>query len=175
MGIETRADKDWFQPVDLMVMNPIFGATDMLVGRKAAMRAGGCDTVLRGNIGDTSEVLADYLERTEQITIDWSRMRRNWLRVWDKLDVAGLLFSSRDFDRAYGRNALYRSTIAYQAGNHAGARRLVAETWRYDLRFAATNPLAQIRSLAVGAIPFAEQAHKALRRRSNAAWTWFRG
>lgn len=186
-GTETKAHEDRFHLVDLMLMNPIHSATGVLVRREAAMRADRFDPALHvctdldfwariaalrpGNIGGTSEVLAGYRKRREQVSGARSRMRQNWLRVWDKLRAAGLVRSPRGFARAYGRNAPDCSRNAHQAGSFADARRLVAEMWRYNLTFAATNPLAQTRSLSVVSTLSPEQAHKALRLKFNAART----
>lgn len=129
----------------------------------------------RCNIGGAGEVLADYRKRTGQIMGDWTRMRRNWLRICDKLEAAGTGLSPRDFGRGYGRHALYCSTIAYQAGDYADARKLVAEMWRYDPTFAVMNRLARIRTLSVVASLSPDRAHKALRLRFNAFRTRSRG
>lgn len=189
-GTERKAEKDRFHPVDLMLMNPIHSATGVLVRREAAMHVGRFDPALHactdldfwvriavlrpGNIGGTSEILAACRKRRGQVTEDRSRMRKNWLRVWERLGAAGLVCSSRDFARAYGGNFLDCSRNTYQAGKYADARRLLAEMWRYDPTFAATNPLAQIRTLSVVPNLSPEPAHKALRLRLNAARTGFR-
>ena len=171
-------------------MNPVRSATGALVRREAARRAGRFNPALRacmdlgfwvriaalrrGNIGGTSELLADHRRRAGQITGDGSRMRQNWLRVWDKLEAAGLVLSRRDFARRIGSNTLYCSTIAYQAGNRTDVRRLVADMWRYDPAFAATSRLAQIRTFSIVASLFPDQAHKVLRLRFRAARDGFR-
>lgn len=119
------------------------------------------------NIGLVPLVLSDYRRRSGQITQDWRRMERNWTRVHDKLRERGHGLGRRAHGRARARNCLWWATLAYEAGEHAAARRLVAETWRLDPRFAATDRLARVRTLAVAAALLPARWHDAVRARFN--------
>ena len=121
-----------------------------------------------GNIGLVPEVLSDYRRRGGQITQDWRRMERNWTRVHDKLAAAGRGLTRRDHGRARARACLYWGTLAYQAGEHRAARRLVAETWRRDPAFAARDGHALIRTLATATSLLPRRWHAAIREGFNA-------
>lgn len=122
------------------------------------------------NVGLVPEVLSDYRRRGGQITQDWRRMERNWTRVHEKLAGQGAGLGPRTYDRARARACLWWATLAYDADDHASARRLVAETWRRDPAFAVRDRHALIRALASGAAMLPEPWHAAIRERFN-AWT----
>jgi glycosyltransferase involved in cell wall biosynthesis len=122
-----------------------------------------------GNLGLVPEVLSDYRRRSGQITQDWRRMEANWSRVHRKLAAAGSGLSPAALSRARAQACLWWSTLAYEAGDHAAARRLVAETWRRDPRFAIRDRLALIRTLSVAAALLPASWHDAIRARFNAS------
>ena len=184
LGFESRPRARRFAPRDLMIDNPVHSATGVVVRRDAIEAAGGFDESLRSCIdldcwvrlgagreapfGAVDAVLADYRKRPGQITGDWRRMEAGWRRVAEKLAAAGHPLSEPDLAAARTRRALYWSSIAYEAGDHAGARRLLAGIWRRDPGFALRSPLARIRTLAAAASLLPEPAHRWLRRRWNA-------
>ena len=121
-----------------------------------------------GNLGLVPEVLSDYRRRDGQITQDWRRMERNWTRVHDKLAARGAALDRRAYGRARARACLWWATLAYEAGDHAAARRLIAETWRRDPRFALRDRHAVIRTLAATAALLPPRWHEAIRTGFNA-------
>ena len=112
--------------------------------------------------------VADYRRRPGQITGDWRRMERAWARVHEKLEARGEGLGPRALSRARGRACLFWSAAAYEAGEHAAARRLIAECWRRAPGFALGHPPALLRSLAAGATLLPRPVHDAIRARFNA-------
>jgi glycosyltransferase involved in cell wall biosynthesis len=183
IGVETTARQERYSAVDLMVANPVHSATGVLLRRAAVQRAGRFDTSLSAcidldfwtrigslgprNIGPTNAALAFYRKREGQITGDWRRMERSWLRVCEKLEEAGAGLSPRQFRDGRARHCLFWATAAYNAGEYRAARRLIAETWRLDPGFAARTPLARIRTLAALASLLPARTHSGLRERFN--------
>jgi glycosyltransferase involved in cell wall biosynthesis len=182
-GYSSHARADRFDGIDLMIDNPIHSATGVAVRRRAVERAGGFDPALPacidldlwvriglqrpGNIVALREVLADYRKRDGQITSDWRRMRRGWTMVAEKLAEAGRPLTRRELRRASAPRSLYWSSIAYEAGDHAAARRLVARVWISDPLYAARTPLARIRVLSCLATFLPRPLHDLLRAGFN--------
>ena len=171
-------------PADLLGDNPIHSATGVTLRREAAERAGGFDHALRacidldfwlraagaqeGAIACVPEAWADYRKRPGQITADWRRMERAWRRVVEKRAEAGHALAPAALSRARARACLYWSALAYEAGEHAAARRLLAEAWRRDPRFAASDPRARAHARALAASLLPAPWHAALRARFGA-------
>jgi glycosyltransferase involved in cell wall biosynthesis len=184
LGIETVMEQTHYGPADLMVANPVHSATGVLLRFEAVRSAGPFDTALQAcidldfwvrigllrpcNISGTDTLLADYRKRPGQITGDWRRMERSWLQVCAKLDAAGHALSSRDFRRGRGRHCLYWSSIAYNNGEYAAARRLIAAAWRETPGHVARDRMGRIRTLAAFASLLPKPAHHAMRRLFNA-------
>lgn len=164
----------------LVVSGPLHSATAVMVRAEAARKAGRFDTELRSYIdldwfvrtitgngaaaAIVPEPLADYRRRPGQITSDWRRMKANWERVLEKMAESGHGLSPDQERRARARNQIYWATLAYQSGDYANARLLVAQSWRGDARYALGNRLARIRTLAALASLFPTRLHRALRR-----------
>jgi glycosyltransferase involved in cell wall biosynthesis len=179
IGHCSRARSDRFDAIDLMIENPIHSATGVAVRRRAVDLASGFDPALPacidldlfvriglqrpGNIVAAREVLADYRKRDGQITSDWRRMRRGWTTVAGKLAEAGRPLTRDERRRARAPQSLYWSSIAYEAGDHAAARRLIATVWLRDPRYAARSPLARIRTLSCLASFLPRPVHHCLR------------
>ena len=169
---------------DLMGDNPIHSATGVMLRREAAMGAGGFDPAMTAcidldfwtramggrprAIAAVPEALADYRRRPGQITEDWRRMEANWRRLAGKLAERGEGLAPPALAKARARASLYWSALAYRAGEHAAARRLIAATWRGDPRFALSDRRVAIRSLAAGAALLPGPWHDAIRARFNA-------
>ncbi len=167
----------------LMVRGPLHSATGVMVRADAARATGPFDTTLSGCIdldwfvrlmagrgtaaAIVPEPLADYRKRSGQITADWARMEANWHRVLDKMSEAGEGLAPDDLRRAEARNLIYWATLAYQGGDYAAARRLVARSWRRDPRAALRDPMARVRTLAAMASLLPRPMHDALRRRAG--------
>lgn len=182
IGLET-AEAGRFGRADLLGDNPVHSATGVALRRETAERAGGFDPALRACIDldlwvralgrDGLAVVvpgarADYRRRPGQITGDWRRMERAWTRVHRKLAERGEGLGPADLARARGRACLFWSAAAYEAGDFAAARRLVAECWRRDPTWALRQPGARLRSLAAGATLLPRPWHDAIRARFNA-------
>jgi glycosyltransferase involved in cell wall biosynthesis len=183
-GTESRAPARRFDAADLLVANPIHSATGVFIRREAAEAAGRFDESLtscidldffvrvglrrEGAIVPTPRVLADYRRRSGQITGDWRRMRDNWRRVLAKAQAAGIDFPETRLREARARWDLYCATLAYNAGDHGAARRLMAGVWRTSPGFAAGDPHARIRSLACLATLLPARLHDRLRADVNA-------
>lgn len=164
----------------LVVAGPLHSATGVIVRAEAAQAAGPFDETLQGGIDldwfvrvvagrgraavIVPEPLAEYRKRPGQITADWQRMQANWTRVIAKMDEAGHGLTADEARRARARNLIYWATLAYEAGDYAATRRLVALSWRLDPRAALRNPLARIRTLAALASVLPKPLHDALRR-----------
>ena len=157
VGVTSEAPRGRVGLADLMGDNPIHSATGVMLRREAAMGAGGFDPAMTAcidldfwtravagrphAIAAVPEALADYRRRPGQITEDWRRMERNWLRLADKLAERGEGLGPRAMAKARARASVYWSALAYQAGDHAAARRLIARAWWGDpaLRSSATG------------------------------------
>lgn len=164
----------------LVVAGPLHSATGVLVRAEAAREVGGFDTTLTAAIdldwfvrlvagrGKAAiivpETLADYRKRAGQITADWRRMEANWTRVIARMAADGHGLSPDEWRRARARSAVYWATLAYQAGDYAATRRLMAEAWRRDPRGVAADPLARMRTLAALGSALPRPLHDALRR-----------
>jgi glycosyltransferase involved in cell wall biosynthesis len=184
LGVESRVEARRFAAADLLVSNPIHSATGVFVRRAAVEATGRFDETLgscidldffvrlglvrQGNIVPTSAILADYRRRDGQITGDWRRMRENWRRVLDKSLEAGMDLPPRRLREARARWDLYCATLAYQAGDFAAARRLMAGVWRTSPFTAAGDAHARIRSLACLATLLPAPLHDRLRADVNA-------
>ncbi len=167
----------------LVVAGPLHSATGVIVRAAAAGDAGRFDPALSGCIdldwfvrvvagrgaaaAIVPEPLADYRKRAGQITADWRRMQANWERVLDRMRADGHGLSPDQARRARARNLIYWATLAYQAGDYAATRRLVAESWRLAPLAALGDPLARIRTLAALASLLPRPLHAALRRAGN--------
>lgn len=184
IGVETRAPQTRFSGADLMIANPVHSATGVMLRAVAANQVGPFDTTLTAcidldfwvrlaalrprNIGLTDAVLADYRKRGGQITGDWRRMQANWERVLDKMARAGYGLTADQERRARARKSIYWATIAYQAGDYATTRRLMADSLRLDPSATLSDPFARIRLLAALASLLPERVHDGLRERFNA-------
>ena len=111
---------------------------------------------------------ADDRRRPGPITGDRRRMERAWTRVHEKREAAGRGLLPAERARARGRACLLWSA-AYEAGDHAAARRLMLERWRHAPAFAAGSRPAPTLSLAAGATLLPRPWRDALRARFNAA------
>ncbi|WOI55708.1 glycosyltransferase family A protein [Palleronia sp. LCG004] len=165
----------------LVVEGPLHSATGVIVRADAAREAGQFDTGLSGCIdldwfvrvvagrgkaaAIVPEPLADYRKRDGQITANWARMEANWTRVLQKMDLMGEGLDADELRRAKARNQIYWATLAYQAGDYAATRRLVAQSWRLDPKAASRDRLARIRTLAALASLLPGPLHETLRRR----------
>ncbi len=183
-GVVSEAPRARVGLGELMGDNPIHSATGVMLRREAALGAGGFDPAMtacidldfwtravagrRDAIAAVPEALADYRRRPGQITEDWRRMERNWLRLADKLAARGEGLGPRALARARARASVYWSALAYQTGDYASARRLIGRTWRGDPRFALRDRRVAIRSLAAGAALLPAPWHAAIRARFNA-------
>ncbi len=183
VGTESRADRDAYDLADLMIANPVHSATGVLVRRAALERAGPFDESLRanidldvwvrvaagrpGNVAPTRAVLADYRRRDGQITGDWRRMERHWTLVTEKLARAGHALAPAAWSEGRARQCLYWATLAYQGGDHASARRLMAEAWRRAPRIMAADGHARIRTAACLASLMPRTLHDPVRRGFN--------
>lgn len=163
-GVVSHTQRQRLAAQDLVDDNPIHSGSGVTVRRRRIEATGRFDTTLPGcidmefwvrltlgrgeTIGAVAEPLVDYRRRSGQITGDWRRMRRGWEAVLTTLDRAGHPLPARRRRRALARNLAVWATLAYQAGRYADARRLVAEMWRTDPAFAATDGHARIRSAA---------------------------
>ena len=121
-----------------------------------------------GAIVAVPEPLSDYRRRDGQITQDWRRMRRAWARVHLKLRREGFRLAPAERRRARAGLALYWGTLAYEAGAHAEARRLVAAAWRTDPLHLARDGHARVRAAACLATLLPGGVHDRLRRWHNA-------
>ena len=166
---------------DLMGDNPIHSATGVMLPRTSVERAGRFDPGMTGcidldfwtravtpghaSIASVPDALADYRRRPGQITGDWRRMERNWTRLAGKLAARGEGLDAAALSRARARACVYWSAIAYRSGDHAAARRLIAETWRRDPAHAMRDPHARVRSLAGLATLLPAGLHQTVRAR----------
>ena len=183
LGVVSSPTAARFRPIDLLIDNPIHTGTGVTVRRDRVEEVGRFDTQLpayididfwlrltagRGdNIAVIPEVLVDYRKRPGQITSDWRRMRAGWEACVRLARVSGYGLSSRDHREALARNALTWSTIAYQHGDVASARRLAIEFWRADPHFALCSGDARLRTLACLASLLPGRLHESIRSRYN--------
>ena len=146
LGFTSRLRARRFGFMDLLTDNPINTATGVIVRAEAVRAVGTFDASLRacidldywvrvgrlrpGNIVGVDRVLARYRRRPGQITSDWHRMERGWRAVMDKTRAAHPERVAQAERRAEAHRRVYWATIAYQAGEHADARRLIAQAWR---------------------------------------------
>ncbi len=176
VGVESRPPRERYDFEDVVVDNPIHSATGVVARRSALLDAGGFDETLastvdldlwlrvavrrRQNLGCVPVVLADYRRREGQITADWRTMQRGWERVIAKL--------RRDFPhrvtpveaKARARNHVYWSTLAYESGDYAAARRHVVAGWRLARFALAVDPLAWLCTAAAAASLLPGPAHR---------------
>ena len=184
LGVVSTVSRERYSARDLLFANPIHSGTGVMLRRVRAEAAGRFDTGLpacidleywirvtahrQNNIGVVPRVLVDYRMRPGQITGDWRRMRRGWESMVSHAEQSGLRLAGEARDAALARNALVWSTAAYKHGEWAAARRLALEVWRNDWRFAATDPLARVRTAACLASLLPARLHDSLRARFNA-------
>ena len=154
-----------------------------LVRRSAVEAIGGHDATLPGSIdldlfvrlamrregalAACDAVLSEYRRHDGQITSDWRRMEASWTRVRDKAVASGLVLTPGERSRMRGRHCAYWATLAYMAGAHGDARRLVLEALRRDPAYVAYDPMARIRLVACAASLLPERLHEGLRSAWN--------
>lgn len=119
-------------------------------------------------IAVVARILSDYRRRDGQITGEWRRMRENWLRVLAGREADGLSPTPRERRRMEARAHLYWGTLAYQAGEHADARALVARAARADPAAILRDPHGRIRLAACAATLLPRRLHDGIRARFNA-------
>jgi glycosyltransferase involved in cell wall biosynthesis len=179
MGIVSQPRKRRFDLADLLVQNPIHSATGVLVRRRATDAVGLFDEALRAtidldywvrvaalrpaNIGCVPEVLAEYRRRDGQITGDWRRMRTGWLRVRDKAEAMAWERARPVRHVGYANRCLYWSTLAYAAGDYAGARQQILAAWRAAPRTVAADGRVLPQTLACLASLLPPRLHAAIR------------
>ena len=76
------------------------------------------------------EVLTDYRRRDGQLTRDWRRMNESWEQVLAKYRGIDPQCVARIEKDARGNHLEYCSSLAYNAGEHGEARRLMLRAWR---------------------------------------------
>lgn len=183
LDIVSTADRPRYSARDLLFANPIHSGTGVMLRRACAEAAGRFDTSLpacidldywirvtayrQDNIAALPRVLVDYRTRPGQITGDWRRMRRGWEVMTKRAERLGLGLTGQARKAALARNALVWSTAAYKHGEMASARRLAAEFWWYDARFALTDRHARVRTAACLATLLPGNVHDWLRDRHN--------
>ena len=94
-------------------------------------------------------------------------MSANWQVVRDRAEARGIRFTPAQDRRMRSRVALYWSTLAYQSGRYADARRLVLQSLAADPRAVAADPHGRIRVAACAATMLPEGLHLWLRDRFN--------
>lgn len=170
-------------PTPLDLLNGMMVNTP-LIRREALAAVGGHDATLPGSIdldlivrlalrrpgalAMRDAVLSDYRRGGGQITSDWRRMEASWMRVRDKALAAGLDVSAGTASAMRGRHCAYWATLAYMAGDHAAARRLIVEALRRVPSYVARDDLARIRLLACLASLLPAPLHDRIRARFNA-------
>jgi hypothetical protein len=115
--------------------------------REALLRAGGFDPTLRacedldawlrvaalrqGNVALVSQVLTSYRMRDGQMTRDWQRMLTGWEATIAKARRATPERVAVVEPLARAKLGRFLAYIAYEAGDHAAARALIARAWRH--------------------------------------------
>lgn len=160
-----------------------------LVRRSAILAVGGHDATLGASVDldlfvrlsmrrpgalvALPEVLSGYRRDAQdaggrQLTSDWRRMQRTWTRVRDKAVQAGLRITRAEANAMRGQHCIYWATLAYMAGDHRAARRLMAEaTWRMP-GHVLRDDLARVRLAACLASLLPRPLHDRIRTRFNA-------
>lgn len=130
-----------FSAAELLVRNPIHTASGVIVRASAALQVGSFDNDLRAaidfdfwlriarlrpaSVGHESQVLVRYRKHDGQITSDWRRMRRGFYHVLAKTQAEDPHLIEDVRRKAEANKQVYWATIAYQAGRHEEARRLI--------------------------------------------------
>jgi glycosyltransferase involved in cell wall biosynthesis len=137
--------KKYFQIEDLLKENLVGGASNVICRKSALDKVGLFDLSLRAavdldlwlriarlrerNICFINDVLTEYRLREGQITKDWRRMAENWEIVFDRLR-AEMPERVAEVERMARANHLrYRSYLAYEAGDFASSRKLLAQAF----------------------------------------------
>lgn len=183
LGVESRAPASRYSADRFLIDNPIESATGALVRGAAARGAGAFDDALRGcvhldwflrivmarprNAGGVAELLVEYRRRSGQITSDWRRMRASWERVMAKRREMTPPLDPAVERKARAGQAVFWSTMAYQAGDYAAARRLIYEAWRAAPGRCLRDGHAAIRLAACLATHLPAPVHGALGRGFN--------
>lgn len=184
LGITSRIPQPRFCLSELVTNCPIHTATGVMVRKDALLRAGGFDTRLRAcidldcwfrvaaerpaNVAGSSEVLAEYRRRGGQITGDWRRMKRGWLRAAAKVSALAPDEVRPNLKVARAHQLLYWSTLAYVQGDYSHARRQIAAAGLMAPRIMLTRRHFWVRSLACVATLLPTRAHEVLGRSFNA-------
>ncbi len=124
----------------------IINTGTVIARRDAIERAGSFDPGLRrhedldlwlrvaalrsDNLYCLHEVLSDYRRRDGQLTQDWRRMREAWEQVLAKYRGIDPQCVARIEKDARGNHLEYCSSLAYNAGEHRAARRLMLRAWQ---------------------------------------------
>lgn len=170
---------------DLVRENVLGSASTVIARRSAIDRAGGFDPALQanvdldlwlriaalreGNIACLPKVLTDFRIWQGQIMQDWSRMAMSWDQVIDKArrKYPGRVAAVEREARA--RHDRYLAYLAYQAGDHGAARRLLRRAWRQAPVVLAGDRRTWLTSAAVAATALPPRLHNHLARTAKAA------
>lgn len=114
--------------------------------------------------------LHDSRQRNGQLTWDWRRMRLGWEMAIAKAsrlkpgEFAGVERKARAAAHRYW------AYLAYEVGDYAEARALLAEAWRISPRSLAADRKSWPTSLAVGMTLLPRSLHKRLDAVARSAW-----
>lgn len=167
--------------------NPIHSDSGVTLRRSDLLAIGGFDKALAGYVGadawirfalshppgamvQEADALVHYRRHGSQITADWTRMRRNWLVLSDKLEKDHTAAIGPIRKQANAANALFCAHLAYKSGDYRDARALLWQALVTDpaLLF---NSETQVRMLACGASLLPPSLHDRLRERFGPAAT----
>jgi glycosyltransferase involved in cell wall biosynthesis len=145
-GGRGKAKRRRFDFHDIFLRNPIHSTTGVIARRYAIERAGNFDEQLTanvdfdlwlrisalrsGNIVSIQEVLADYRQRSGQITESWQRMAENWEIVLTKTRQLAPQSVPQLENTARANSYVYWSMLARREGDLTQARRLIAGAWK---------------------------------------------
>lgn len=124
-----------------------------------------------GNIECVELPLIEARMRGGQMTRDWRQMRAGWKMVLAKASR----LNPREFAEvghiAHAKAHRYWAYIAYEVGDYADARSLLAKAWRMSPWSLATDRKSWPTSLAVAMTLLPRGLHKRLDAVARSAWT----
>ncbi|MEO0360027.1 MAG: glycosyltransferase family A protein [Pseudomonadota bacterium] len=179
-GVVSAAPRPRYDAETFFVENPIECSTGACLPMDAVRRAGPFDETLEGcthldfflrvvadrpgNAAGVDRRLVRYRRRRGQITSDWRRMRAAWIKVTAARVAGNDAFGPDALRRARARQSIFWSAIAYQQGDYAASRGLVADAWRSSVAETMRDPQAWVRSAAGLASLLPPPIHRALAR-----------
>ena len=181
LGVESAPTSDRVGLGSLLVDNPIHSDSGVVVRASAVRRIGRFDESLSGYVGldywiraasgdagtlkCVPRVLVRYRRHGAQITSDWRRMEANWTALLAKarrLDPAAVAKAEPGMRAA---QYVYWSSLAYDGGDFASARALIANAWRAAPVAVLRDRTGPIRTLSCLASLLPSRVHRGIRER----------